>query len=265
MSKVFAKHLPCSHCSKEGKTVAKGLCNACYYRLKKNGTLEYKVRKKPIECCIVEGCNKPVVSKEYCDTHHTNNKRFGDPIRNFGYGERSEHQLYECWAYQKRTNEGRVPEWNDFWCFVNDVGERPTEKHHARRYDFKKPWGPANFYWQEKAASGISKKEYQREWRKKNTIKSKNTVLKRAYGIDMLEYMRMYERQKGGCAICGEVKESFSTDKGRNSTLVVDHCHEQGHIRELLCAKCNKGLGHFNDDIALMEKAIEYVKKHRKQ
>ena len=262
--RILAKTLPCSYCGREGKTVAKGLCNACYYRLKKNGSLEYKQRKKPAEACAVDGCNKPVVSREYCDTHHTNNKRFGDPVRNFGYGERSTHPLYETWAYQRRTVEGRVQEWDDFWAFVNDAGDRPSAEHTARRYRFNEPWGPENFYWLEKVASGVPKLEYAREWRKKNPISSKSSSLKRAYGIDILEYMAMYEQQGGKCAICGTRKESFSTDKGRNETLVVDHCHDKKHVRALLCATCNKGLGHFFDKKSLLQKAVEYLDTHRK-
>lgn len=258
------KQLPCKHCKREGKTVAKGLCNACYYRLKKNGTLEYKVRKKPLAACIVDGCDRPVVSREYCDTHHTNNKRFGDPVRNFGYGERSTHPLYQAWDYQKRTKEGRIPEWDDFWAFVNHAVARPSDMHTARRYDSSAPWGPDNFYWTERVASKACAKDYAREWRKQNPISSKNSSLKRAYGIGMIEYMQMYEQQGGKCAICAVHKESFSSVAGRNETLAVDHCHDKKHVRALLCSTCNKGLGHFSDDIALVQKAAEYLKTHKR-
>jgi hypothetical protein len=42
----------------------------------------------------------------------------------------------------------------------------------------------------------------------------------------------------------------------------IDHCHKNRHIRALLCHNCNTGIGKFNDDINLLEKAIEYLKKH---
>jgi hypothetical protein len=262
--KVAAKTLPCAYCKREGRTVAKGLCNACYYRQKKNGTLEYKERAKPASACAVDGCDRPVVSREYCGTHHANNVRFGDPIRNFGYGERSSHPLYQTWEYQKRTDAGRVSEWDDFWGFVSDVGEKPSQNHTARRYDFKSPWGPSNFYWIEKIASGVAKKEYAREWRKRNPISTKSSSLKKSYGIDISEYMAMYEAQGGKCAICGKEKHSHCSETGRSQTLVVDHCHDKKHVRALLCSACNKGLGHFFDDAELMQKAVEYLRKHQK-
>lgn len=84
----------------------------------------------------------------------------------------------------------------------------------------------------------------------------RSTRLKSIYGISIEKYNEMYELQDGKCAICGDSKPN----KGREG-LVVDHCHNQGHIRKLLCCKCNTGLGQFRDDIALLEKAIKYLKE----
>lgn len=267
--KVPAKALPCSYCGKEGKTVAKGLCNACYYRQKKNGSLEYKRREPSPLHCKVEGCDRPVVSRGYCSTHYEHDLKFGDPIINFGYGERSDHPLYATWASQRRTAEGRVSEWDDFWAFVAAIGDRPSDLHKARRYDAEKPWGPANFYWLERIASRTisdqqSRNEYMRAWRKKNPLLCKGNALSKAYGIDFEQYMQMYEQQGGKCAICGTQKGSFDSDGGRGNTLVVDHCHDKKHVRALLCATCNKGLGHFFDKKALLQKAIDYLDTHRK-
>lgn len=258
-----AKELPCSFCGKEGKTVAKGLCNACYYRLKKNGTLEYKPKRVSPLHCKLEGCDKPVVARGYCEYHYRNDLTLGDPINNFGYGERSNHPMYETWKWQVRVNEGRVSEWDDFWSFVNAVGERPSENHTSRRYDPTQPWGPTNFYWMEKTASTDDRRVYIREWRKKNPLRSKGHSLQKHYGISFEKYMQMYEAQQGKCAICNSVKPSFCSETGRSQTLVVDHCHDKNHVRALLCHSCNKGLGHFFDDKKLLQAAIDYLNLHR--
>lgn len=70
------------------------------------------------------------------------------------------------------------------------------------------------------------------------------------------EYNLLLEKQNGVCAICG-------VKKNRNNTaLCVDHDHKTGKIRGLLCHFCNTSLGKFNDDINLLQKAIEYIKEY---
>lgn len=59
--------------------------------------------------------------------------------------------------------------------------------------------------------------------------------LVRLYGLSPEEYKDLRVAQGGRCAICREVK----------SKLVVDHCHESGRVRALLCIGCNVGLGHY--------------------
>lgn len=80
------------------------------------------------------------------------------------------------------------------------------------------------------------------------------------YDISYDEYKEIYNNQNGKCAICG--KEESRTRKGRKLPLSVDHAHDTGVIRGLLCAKCNSGMGMFGDNIELMKKAIDYLKNN---
>jgi hypothetical protein len=50
-----------------------------------------------------------------------------------------------------------------------------------------------------------------------------------------------------------------------NRTLAVDHCHESGKIRGLLCLTCNVGLGMFKEDVDIMKNAIEYLKNDNRK
>lgn len=76
------------------------------------------------------------------------------------------------------------------------------------------------------------------------------------YGITLDDYERMLEEQDGGCAICGR-----ETDY----PLYVDHCHEGGRVRGLLCATCNSGIGKFLDDPDLLVAAAAYLIQHAEQ
>lgn len=67
------------------------------------------------------------------------------------------------------------------------------------------------------------------------------------------EYDAMLAAQGGGCAIC-EIKVDRN---GRR--LAVDHCHDTGVVRGILCMNCNATLGRMNDDPALLRKAAEYL------
>lgn len=84
----------------------------------------------------------------------------------------------------------------------------------------------------------------------------KDVKLKRAYGISYQEYLHMLEAQQNACAICGIEKENVSR------AFAVDHCHDTGKVRGLLCNNCNTGIGNLRDDIGLLERAIVYLKSY---
>lgn len=67
------------------------------------------------------------------------------------------------------------------------------------------------------------------------------------------QYNLMLSSQGGKCAIC---KTVFT------GTVHVDHDHKSGTVRALLCGKCNKGIGLFNDDVNLLNDAISYLAYH---
>jgi len=132
------------------------------------------------------------------------------------------------------------------------------------------------FWTKNKEAEKIRKKKYRQQnkdkinlynenYRKKNREKIKkrneinkdkykNNYLKNKYDISLEKYEQILKIQNNVCAIC---KEICLTGK----CLGVDHCHRTGIVRGLLCSKCNRSLGGFNDSINLLLKAINYLKK----
>jgi Recombination endonuclease VII len=86
-------------------------------------------------------------------------------------------------------------------------------------------------------------------------------VLRRDYGITEAEYDAMLAAQNGLCALCG--KPPKPGGKGTASRLNVDHDHETGRVRALLCTNCNRGIGFFKDNPTLMRRAAAYVTRYR--
>jgi hypothetical protein len=83
--------------------------------------------------------------------------------------------------------------------------------------------------------------------------------LRAAYGLSVEKYAAMLAAQGGVCAICGLDEPNAHGRTGAKFRLSVDHCHESGRIRGLLCQKCNRAIGLLGDDIDLLRRAITYL------
>lgn len=82
--------------------------------------------------------------------------------------------------------------------------------------------------------------------------------LQRKYGITYETYLLMLDNQDCKCKICSS--EGFVMAKHHRLKLVVDHCHDTGKVRGLLCHNCNRALGLLKDSTESLEKALEYLK-----
>ena len=80
--------------------------------------------------------------------------------------------------------------------------------------------------------------------------KKKDDRYKFRYGISLEQYNEMYEKQGGVCAVCKE--ES-------NKKLCVDHDHNTGQVRALVCDRCNRAMGAANDDPTILKLCAEYL------
>lgn len=104
--------------------------------------------------------------------------------------------------------------------------------------------------------------ESQRKWRAKtNYSKSPKRMLQsrkdwlKKYGLTIEQYDSMLARQDGSCAICKSTEPRMK-NAGR---LYVDHCHETGEVRGLLCFRCNTMLGNAGDSPEVLRLAAEYL------
>jgi hypothetical protein len=76
------------------------------------------------------------------------------------------------------------------------------------------------------------------------------------------DFDRMHEEQKGLCFICHKPETKKRSKNGDPARLAIDHCHKKGHVRRLLCTRCNTGLGMFLDRPELLRTAADYLEEH---
>jgi len=91
-----------------------------------------------------------------------------------------------------------------------------------------------------------------------NYNKSKSANIMRKYKLSLDDVKKMSDSQYNKCKICNIKYENVSKHNG----LYIDHCHKSGKVRGLLCAKCNRLLGVWDDNIEILQSAIDYLKKH---
>ena len=133
----------------------------------------------------------------------------------------------------------------------------------------------------DEAARKAYMKEYHAKWYEKHKEKRRKQIaeytagkpkewiqakgrrdhLKRRYNITPQEYETKLASQDYKCAVCGK-DDSDNKRGGKLDPLHIDHCHKTGKLRDLLCHQCNSGLGQFKDNIEILQKAMEYLRKH---
>jgi hypothetical protein len=255
--------MTCSKCGIEVDEVIKGLCRRCYNRAwEMNHTHRRKINT---EKCSVCG-DSPVVARGLCNKHYARWLRHGstDQTRPETWGTIGKHPLYHTWSWMNRSKNVSELWRGNFRRYLADVGDKPSARHYLRQIDPELPYGPDNFIWVEKRIlkeKAESDKEYarryQRDYRKTGVRNIKNSSLKKSYGMTIDEYESLHDQQNGKCAICGEY-ETMKI-KGITMSLAVDHCHNTGKVRGLLCHHCNKAIGAFKESTDLLLKAAAYL------
>lgn len=272
---IFRKGLCCSHyeveriakapkCSVDGcdtHTHSRGLCDK-HYRQELN-------KEKPE--CIVEGCGRTQHANGLCHAHDMRKARHGhlEPTRPADWGSKEKHPLHNAYGGMKKKR-GIIhidPRWlEDFWIFVKEVGEKPSPRHTLRLKVESKGYIKDNAYWREPKLDSIkakTKKEtqakYMREMRKNDPEKFAGYDFKRRYGINLVEYNKMLIEQDNKCLICGQEETAVNRTSGSKIRLAVDHCHDTGNVRGLLCTNCNTLIGRAKDSVDVLKSAILYL------
>lgn len=132
--------------------------------------------------------------------------------------------------------------------FVNTQGTGVlVESSHYEKYGRK-------YYLKTKKERLEYCKEYYNANSERIIKRTSKRTLKWRYNLTPEELIEMHQQQNNVCKICGK-----PPNPGRN--LDVDHDHKTGRIRGLLCNNCNRGLGHLQDSIIILEAAINYLNR----
>ena len=100
-------------------------------------------------------------------------------------------------------------------------------------------------------------REYRVKTPERHSAYKKNYTLK-TYGLTQAQFKQLLLDQDYRCAICNDALVIKGTKYG------VDHNHSTGQTRQILCRHCNCGLGFFRDNLGILQKAIDYLKKWTK-
>ncbi len=110
------------------------------------------------------------------------------------------------------------------------------------------------------ARNGYERKlyiKYLEENRVRGVTKNKNITIE--------QYYEMLKIQNNKCAICNKAETRKIKGSNEIARLCIDHCHETGIVRSLLCSDCNTGIGKLEDSPDLLRKAAEYIEHHKER
>lgn len=107
----------------------------------------------------------------------------------------------------------------------------------------------------------LEKLKIYREKNKEKLYNYNRKVTLKQYSISIEIYNNLLIKQNGVCFICNNPPQGKHSN---NKLLNVDHDHITGKVRGLLCQKCNRALGLFNDDINLLKQAVDYLDSKNK-
>lgn len=94
--------------------------------------------------------------------------------------------------------------------------------------------------------------EYQVEWNRANPDKLREYYLRNKYGLEPDDTAALLAAQDGACPGC-------LNPLGEGHAIHVDHCHDTGRVRGLLCRGCNLAIGNAGDDPGRLQRLVDYL------
>lgn len=241
-------------CSVEGcgrSIQSNGLCKSHAQRQRRTGSPGPPFPAKLSAICIVEGCPRARTSRAgYCAGHARRVRLYGRPGPLFGM------PFTGTLGQRGRPSVASVPA----ECYMLNCGRPAVSKglcgrHYSREWRYGSPEVTSRQEMGDTCSvadctdptygKGMCRRHYLVHWRKSR------------WGVTPQDYDRLLAEQQGRCAICGTDRPS-----GRFKNWHMDHDHETGQARGLLCMPCNVALGAFKDDPGIVRSALQYLARH---
>ena len=181
-----------------------------------------------------------------------------------GASKRANVHQRRLWDKMLRGCNG-IHGWASISDFISDIGSSPKPNYYVAPLDSGLPIGPKNFAWsapQYDYRDRAGRMAANRSHRDNDPVKYRDKDLRRNYGIGIEEYNKFLVEQNGVCAICFQ-PETAKTRSGKVKPLVVDHNHDTGAVRGLLCNECNAGIGHLKDSAELLRSGVAYLERDK--
>jgi hypothetical protein len=108
------------------------------------------------------------------------------------------------------------------------------------------------------AESSPARRAQKREWARRDPERARRKRRKqrlKLYGLTLSEYDALLAAQGGACATCRRRPDQLR----RKENLHVDHCHQTGRVRGLLCYECNAAIGTLGDTAEALRRAVAYL------
>lgn len=219
----------CSSSDCQRPARARGMCQAHYCRARKRGDFVPTPRKSPKmagpgqRACSESDCGRKYFSRGLCNAHYT---------KAYRRGELAMPAQIEI-RFDRHSLQNIDPERKVADCIICGVGVRVRIRadHHPQCWT-------------------VEQRRRRRQKRTTRQVVSREQRLKLRYKLRPGEYEALLAAQGGTCAICLQPPPY---------KLFVDHCHETGRVRGLLCAPCNSGLGMLRDRPERAARAAIYL------
>ena len=147
------------------------------------------------------------------------------------------------YSEQNRNREGQWGKWKGVICGADGCDQQAVCRGMCAKHYSRKRWIDGH----RSTSDGYESR--------------RNARLKHRYGITAADYDAMYASQGGCCAICRKPAEAGNSPAHWTNKLAVDHCHDTGKVRGLLCNDCNAGIGHLGTESVALA-AAGYLRLH---